>query len=294
MSEINGSSQSSQAAPISSPEPQGATQSTAPSTGSPIAEAAKEAMRRHKVKVDGQELEVDESELIRGYGHQRAANKALQEGKALRKQSEEFINMMKDEGKLFDVMKKLGHDPIKLAEQYLVAHLEDELMDPRDKELRDTKGKLKQIEDMEKMQREAVEQRRHEEMKSKHMKDYETQFVEALKVSQLPPTKPMVAEMAKYISRSAQIGFKMSPQEAAQLVKEDLQQAHMRLIGDSDGETLIRLLGEDVANKVRKWDTSRVKSPEQYLKTPPQNEEPRSVAKKSRMSQKDWREMNRK
>lgn len=272
--------------------PSGAAANTAAPAGNAIAEAAKEAIRRHKVKVDGQELEVDEDELKRGYSHQRAANKILQEGKAARKQAEEFIAMMRDKGKLMDVIKKLGHDPRKLSEEYLASQLEDEMMDPRDKELRDAKARLKHIEDMEKKQQEAVQARRHEEMKVKYAKEYETQFVEALKKSQLPPTKPMVAEMAKYIARSAKIGFKMTPDEAAQLVREDIQMAHQRLVGDSDGEVLLKLLGDQVANKIRKYDTDRLKTPEQMLRTPNEQSGERSKRvqqTKTRLTPHEWR-----
>ncbi len=271
--------------------PQGAAQTPAATGAAPgaVAEAAKEAMRKHRVKVDGQDMEVDEEELKRGYSHQRAANKILQEGKSLRKQNEEFLTKMRDKATVIDVLKKLGHDPRKLSEEYLASQLEDELMDPRDKELRDTKARLKQIEDMEKKQQEAVQKQRHEEMKVKYAKEYETQFVEALKKSQLPPTKPMVAEMAKYIARSAKIGFKMTPEEAAQLVREDIQVAHQRLIGDSDGEILLKLLGDNVANKIRKYDTDKLKTPEQVLRTPVEQGAPRTREPKRRLTAHEWR-----
>jgi hypothetical protein len=258
-------------------------------------EAVREAIRKYKVKVDGEELEVDENELLRGYSHQKAANKILHEGKAARKQAEEFISMMKDPAQFYETAKKLGHDPRKLAEEYLARQLEDEMMDPRDKELRDAKARLKQIEDMELQQKQALEKQRHEALKMKFAKDYEEQFTTALKESQLPPTKAMVAEMAKYISRSAKIGFQMTAKEAAQLVKEDLQLSIQRLTGEADADTLIRLLGDGVANKVREYDVAKLKSPEQYLKTPQQQGEirERKVPHK-RMSAKEWREFNRK
>lgn len=263
-----------------------------------IKEAAQEARRKLKI---GDE-EVDEEEVFKIYKarkeHQRASNKELHEGKAARKQAEDFINLMKNKDSLFDVIQKLGHDPRKLTEEYLASQLEDEMMDPRDKELRDAKKKLQHIEDMERRQKQAVEDQRNNELKAKYAEDYNKQFVAALSETGLPPTKPMVAEMAKYIHRSAAIGFKMTAIEAAQLVKEDIQMAHQRLVGDADGDMLMKLLGEDVANKIRKFDTSKVKNPEQYLRTPEnQNHEPkernRSTTNK-RMSAKEWREFNRK
>ena len=89
------------------------------SSADAVKAAAQEAKRR--LKIDDQE--VDEDEVIKIYkdrkGHQQAANKILQEGKAARKQAEEFISMMKDKGSLMDAIKKLGHDPRRLAEEYL-------------------------------------------------------------------------------------------------------------------------------------------------------------------------------
>ncbi len=260
-----------------------------------VTNAAKEAMRKFKVKIEGKEVDVDEKELIRGYGHQKVANKALQEGKALRKQAEDFVAMLRDEGKLKDVLQKLGHDPRKLSEKILAQHLEDELMDPRDRELRDAKAKLAHIDEMDKKQKEAIENQRMEHVKQRFMKEYERDFVEALDSSGLPATKPMVAEMAKYISRSAKIGFKMSAKEAAQLVKEDIEQLTRRVVGDSDGDRLVKLLGDNVANKIRKYDTDRIKTPEQSLQTPEvQNRRPREFKEaKKRMSVREWQLMKR-
>ncbi len=261
-----------------------------------LGDIAKEAIRKHKLKVDGQEVEVDDEELKRGYTHQRAANKILQEGKAARKQAEEYISMMKDPHKFYEAAKKLGHDPRKLAEEYLASQLEDELMDPRDKELRDTKQRLKQLEDIDKEQKKQAEEKVHNELKAKYAEEYSNQFVKALETSGLPPTKTMVADIAKYIQRSAQLGFKMTADEAAKLVKEDVQAKLQRVIGESDGETLIKLLGDDVANKVRKWDTSRIKDPNQFIQTPKEqgerNARPRAAGSK-RMSPTEWRKFNR-
>lgn len=267
-------------------------------TPNAIKDAAQEAAKKFKVKVDGQDLEVDEAELLRGYSHQKAANKILQEGKAARKQAEEFLQMMRDPEKFFEVAKKMGLDPRKLAEEHLVKQLENDMLDPRERELREAKAKLKQIEDMEKAQKEAQERQVHEALKAKYAKDYNDQFVSALKESGLPATKPMVAEMAKYISRSAKLGFKMTATEAAQLVLEDVQTAHRSLIGNTEGEMLIKLLGEEVAQKVRKYDVAKIKTPEQVLRTPAPQEQgqanPDRGRPNRRMTAKEWREFNRK
>lgn len=280
-----------------SSQPKSAAKSTETKSPDLLKEAATEAARKYKVKVDGKEHEVDEVELLRGYSHQKAANKILQEGTAARKQAEEFVSMMRDPQKFYDTAKKLGHDPRKLAEEYLAKQLEAELMDPRDRELAETKIKLKQMEDLDRAEKEKIEAQRNEVLKQKYAKDYSDQFVSALQETGLPPTKSMVADMAKYVSRAAKIGFKMTAVEAAQLVREDIQMAHQRLIGDADGDVLMKLLGDEVANKIRKYDTQRVRNPEQNLKTPTEQGEARAMRPKSggkRMTAQDWRNYNRK
>lgn len=256
-----------------------------------VKEAAAEAKRKLKI---GDE-EVDEEEVLKIYKsrkeHQRAANAELQKAIAARKQNEEFLKMMKDPEKFFEIAAKMGHDPRDLAEKHLVKQLQDELMDPREKELRDAKNKLKEYEDLERRQKEEQERKMHETLKAKYAQEYNEQFISALKESGLPATKPMVAEMAKYISRSAKIGFKMTASEAAQLVMEDVKQAQAALIGNADGETLLKLLGPDLANKIRDADLKKLKSPEQVLKTPQiqgeSNRERKTDGK--RMTPQEWR-----
>ena len=263
-----------------------------------IKEAAAVAAEKRRLKIDDQEI--DEDEVIKVYrerkGHQQAANRELQEGKAARKQAEQFIAMMRDPEKFFDVAAKMGHTPRELAEKYLARQLQEELMDPKDRELRDAKAKIREIEDLERRQREYVEQQQAQLLREKYMKDYESQFVQALQDSQLPATKEMVARMAKYIGQATKLNYKMSPAEAAQLVQEDLQTSYKKLVASSDGDMLIKLLGEDVANKLRKYDVEKLKDPSKLLQTPNQHQEPRKDRSRveKRMSAKEWREYNRK
>lgn len=280
------------------------TTTTAPQTPAPqapqtngaqpgdVQAAAQEAIRKLKVKTpEGTEQEVDEAEVLKVYmdrkKHQSVASRELNEGRALRKQNEELIAMLKDEQKLKDVLRKLGHDPRKLSEKILSEHLEEELLDPKDKELRDAKRRLEEYEAREKQKAEDARKAQEQALAKKYMQQYETEFVEALKVSDLPTNKETVAKMAQYIHRAAKIKYKMTPIEAAKLVEEDIRLAHQKVIKDADGEMLLKLLGEDVANKIRKYDTSKLKNPESVLSTP-DSQGRRERAEAKRMSGKEW------
>ncbi len=96
--------------------------------------------------------------------------------------------------------------------------------------------------------------------------------------------------MAGYIAQCAKIGYEITPAEAATLLAEDLKREHASIAADSDVEAVIALYGEDFINKIRKYDTSRVKNPEQGLRTPlEQAAEQRERAKpRKRMSTREW------
>lgn len=267
---------------------------TGPDQGNPTEAAAKEAMRKFKVKVDNQEMEVDESELIKGYTHGKAAAKRFQEGSKAKQQSEQFIKMMKDEGTLFDVIKKLGHDPRALAEKYLAEQIKEELMDPKDRELKTYQQKLKFFEDQEAKREEAKKAEEHDKLKAKLAGEFEGQFIEALKTEKLPQTKYMVAEMAKYIARAAKLGYKIVPQDAAKLVREDEEGRFHGVAADTPAEILAKLLGEKNLQKLREYDAQRLKDPAAQLRTPAdQPDQPRQKERSQRMTPQEWRAFNR-
>lgn len=262
-------------------------------------DAAREAIRKYKLKVDGEEVEVDEDELKRGYTHQRAANKKMQEGLKAKKQAEAFITMMKDPSQVKTVMEQLGYTRQQIrdmSEKVLAAELEDELMDPREKEMREYKNKLKAYEDLENKQKEEVERKRDHELKKKYSEEYSTKFIEALKETSLPPTKGMVAEMAKYIKRAADLNFEMTPQEAAKLVREDVESSYRNLYGEADAETLVKMIGDQGVQKIRGYDVAKLKDPNTGLKTPEHQGERRTKPKDGRSYEqkaRDWARLKR-
>jgi len=279
------------------PNPGGNGNGSPSHSESAVAQAAAEAKR--KLKIDNEE--VDEEEVIKTYkerkGHQRTANQTLQEGLKAKKQAEEFLKLMKDKGTLVSTLEKLGYkkeDLRELSEKFLAGVLEEEMLDPREKELRATKTKLQQYQELEKKQKEEQEKQRDAEMKKKFADDYTKEFVEALKTTNLPPTKAMVAEMAKYIHKAAKIGFQMTAAEAAKLVREDVETHYRHLYGASDPETLVKLVGEEGLKKIREYDTKRLKDPNSVLQTPEiQGERKQNRDGKQRMTPEEWRKFNR-
>jgi hypothetical protein len=261
-----------------------------------IKDAAKEAIRKHKLKVDGEEIEVDEEELKRGYTHQREANKKMQEGLKAKKQAEEFVKMLKADPLKVLSHPDIGHDVRKLAEEYLAAQLEDEMLDPKEKELRTYKQKLEAYENEKRQEREAKEKEATDKLKAEYSKKYSEEFVEALKTVDLPGTKEMVGQMARYIARAASINFPMTPLEAAKLVQEDEDVRIRHRLKNATPEQMVKILDEEGLQKVRSYDTARLKDPNAGLSTPKEQSDgaPRKRDSSRRMTPSEWREFNRK
>ncbi len=268
----------------------------ASSTPDPLKEAAKEAARKFKVKVDGEELEIEEEELKRGYAHQKAANKLFQEGKMLRKQSEEYLSMMRDPEKFFETAKKLGHDPRALAEKYLANQLEDELMDPKDKRIRDLESQQALRDQEKENEKKKEEDKLTQTLKTKFAKEYSDSFVAALQESNLPADKITVGEMAAYIGRAAAIGFKLSAKDAATLVEQDQELKAQKKFGkNADVKAIVKFLGPDNVEKIRVFLLEQLKNPEAGLTTPSEQGPVRERRTPSRrMTPREWREYNRK
>jgi len=60
--------------------------------------------------------------------------------------------------------------------------------------------------------------------------------------------------MAAKFSQNLEFGLELTPDDLAQEVKNDLLDIVKSLVGDSDGEHLVNMLGKDAANKIRKFD----------------------------------------
>jgi hypothetical protein len=216
--------------------------------------------KRYKVKVNGEELEVTEQELIQGYQTRRAADEKFREAAMARKQAEEFINLLKK-----DPIKVLSHPGLgidfrKLAEEYLYSQLEEELMDPKDRELKKYKAMIEEQERIKAEQEQAEREAQIERLKAQYSQDYVKDITAALQDTGLPKNEFTVKRIAFYMAEALKRGYNLTARQVAPLVKEDYIKEQKALYSSLDGDLLIQLLGEDLVNKVRKYDVSKVKA----------------------------------
>jgi len=219
--------------------------------------------RKMKLKVDGQEQEYDEAEVIRRAQLSSTAYKRIQEAQRERQQAEEFINKLKT--KPFEVIDdpRLGlsqEQKIKLIEDWYRKNvMEESTLTPEQKRLRDQEAELKKYRDQEKAKADKEHQDRLQMLEQHHLNNYKTVIRDALKVEGLPNNEFCAKRMATLLFKNSELGLDMTPADVARLVKEDYIQEMKSLFGSSDGDVLLNLMGDDITNKIRKADLARLR-----------------------------------
>lgn len=277
--------------PAKSSGSQGAseTQVKPDSGSSPKEIASQDGKRMFKVKVNGADVEVSEDELVSGYQTRKASDEKFREAAMSRKQAEEFIHLLKTNPKKVLTDPNLGVDFRKLAEEYLVEQMQEEMMEPQERELRDAKRRLQEYEEVEKSKQKEAEEVRKSELRQKYAQDYQNQILGALQTSGLPKTEHTVKRMAYYMHESMKRGMSLGPVDVVDLVKQDYINDTKSLYGGLDADALMSILGDDIASKIRKHDVAKFKS---GAATPKKSDSGSSsnTKKSEKLTKDEWRE----
>lgn len=229
-------------------------------TRQPTDEVIDRIAKKYKVKLEGEELEVDEDELIRNYQLRKVSDKRLQEGVMARKQAEALLHMLKTDPQRVLSDPRIGLDVKKFAEDIIYKQLQEEMMTPEQRELavykqkvQDYEAQQKKIQDEQRMKEETAlhEQRRNE---------YVNDISQALANSGLPRNDYTVGRVVHEMTRAIRAGFSnVKASDVIELVHAQFVKDTKELYGSSSEETLFKLLGDDVANKIRNYDVSQFK-----------------------------------
>ena len=106
--------------------------------------------RKYKAKVDGKESEVDYDELVRGYGHNSAANARMREAAELKKAAESREKALMDNiygwkdnpTSAFDALEKLGIDVDSISHERVLKKMQLEMMSTEERRAYDNEQEL--------------------------------------------------------------------------------------------------------------------------------------------------------
>jgi hypothetical protein len=219
--------------------------------------------RKYKSKVDGveEELELTDEEVIAFIQKGKASGKRFQEASEKAKQVEAILEMLKKDPKKALSHPAIGHSTRKLAEEWLAAELEEELMDPKEKELRTLREQKAEVEGKLKEREEADRSAQEKTLITKYEAEYARDIETTIKANGLPFNKGTVNRVRDAMLLGLQAGQDVKAADVIKDVKKDFETDIKELFAQSPAEMIAELLGEDSLKKVRSWDIARLKNP---------------------------------
>ncbi len=245
-------------APVAGTPTAQAQPSATPGSGPAAATATPAEIRKLKLKLDGQDVEMAESEVIALAQQGKVAGKRFQEAASLRKQAEDVIRFAKENPTEF--FNRTGMNARQWAEEYLVGELKREQMTPEQKKAHENEMKLKKYADDEKAAKIQKEQADREALQKQHHDNYERVFIEALGKSGLPKTPYTMKRMAELQLVNLRKKLDLTADQLVKVVKEDYANEHKMLLGGFTGDQLMEFLGPDLVKKLSKAQIAKLKA----------------------------------
>lgn len=236
----------------------------APKADAALTQGGSNALKKFKLKIDGQEEEVDENEIVKRAQMGTAAYKRMQEAAREKAIAEEMV------GKFRTNFTDLLDDPrlgfteeqkIKMIEDWYKRRvIEPATLTPEQLKARQNELELKKYRDAEKAREQQEHQQRLQMLEEHHMTNYKAMIKEGLAAEGLPQNEFCAKRMVQLVAKNVKLGLDLTPAQIASIVREDYQNELKSVLGASDGDVLLKLLGDDVANKIRKADLARLRA----------------------------------
>jgi len=213
-------------------------------------------VRKLRLKVDQQEEEIPEAELIELVRAGRNATQINKEALELKSLIENLkVNPRKA---LSDP--RYGIDLYKLAEETLLEKIQQDMLTPEQKKIHDYEKRFKEIEEKENLEKERKEQQKLTEAESHWMNHYDKMFHEALTTSGLPKTPRTIKRMAEVAAVSVEKGNEIDAKVLASILRDDYMAELKDLLSAADEDSILSLVGDEIGNKIRKADLKRLKA----------------------------------
>lgn len=247
-----------EASTTQAPAPQASAAQAGDANHAAAPQSPAQAARMLKLKIDGQEMEMSEAEVIQLAQQGKAANKRFQEAAVTRKQAEDIIKYAQDNPAEF--FKRTGKNARQWAEDYLLEQIQHEKMSPEQKKAYENEQRLKKYEASEKAAKEKEHSDRMAALEKQHMESYDTLFVQALTESGLPRTPYTIKRMAELTLVNVKKKLDLAPSQLAKIVREDYISEQKALFGQADGAALLEILGKDAVKRLSKAQLANYKS----------------------------------
>lgn len=257
---------------------------------------AQSAKERLKYTIDGEDVEEEVD-----WSDRESLKKRFQLGYAAEKR---MAQAKSEKSKAIDIVKAFETDPIsvlkrlpdgkgkELAEKFLLDQIQEETMTPQEKELRDLKRFKEQREKDDAEAKKKADQERQDKMSSEFAQKFQTTIIEALEKSGLPKSPALVKMAAGLMKKKLDIGIELDASDLVGLIKNNTMETLRAVAKDADGDQLISMFGDDIANKIRKADLKKLQDKNSAFsgQTAKQDAGGKTNHDQKPMSMREWKE----
>lgn len=217
----------------------------------------KEQERKFKLKINGKERELSESEVIKRAQITEAAQERFAKAAHLEK-----LEQAIEKGDRRQIQKLLGDERFhKFAVEYFNERLEEEEMTPAQREAKQKRRQLEEENERLKAEKDEYETNAAKALEDHYAKQFDKDFTKAMQETRLPKTPFVVKRMAELMEQNINMKLNLPTVALAELVKEEISTNVKTLMDGLDDEALAVLLGEKVTEKVRKTAIGKTRDP---------------------------------
>lgn len=214
-----------------------------------------------EVQIDGKPVKKSRKEILEAYQLRQLSDKKRAEAdKTLSEYNKLFEVYKKDPIKF---MKATGVDFEGLATSYLAKKAEDQMMDPKDRELREAKAEAEQYKKWVEEQKGAQEKAQKDQAIAAERTKLHSEIIQAIEEAKdlgMPVDEELVIAVAQKMILQDKKQKPLDAKEALPKAYASTQKWLQGMASKMEGEALVKWLGQDVAMKIRKHDLAQLKA----------------------------------
>ena len=232
-----------------------------PETKPAAAAAAAAAETKRKIKVKGQDLEVDEAKYHEYAQKGAAATQTWQEAAKLKKEAGEHLAKVK--ANPIAALKEMGINVDEIAEQHVWETIQRKTMTPEQIIAADKEREFNRLKDLETTTKGQIEAKKKEEARNYYAQEFDKKIASAISEAKLPRQPRAAQRVVDYLEAAIKQGYEPDIAEIGRNVRDDLIKETQELLADADDDTLLTLLGAKTVEKVRIALLKKLKGEEQ-------------------------------
>lgn len=247
---------------------------------------------KHKLKVDGKEVELEYDKLVQEASKGYAADKKFREAAQIRQQIEDLFTGLqsKDMNTLKRFAAAVGQDVFReLVENYLLEEIQFEKMPESEKKALAAERRAKQLEEELERTKKTEEERYRADAKQKALQEIDLEIGEALKSFKGKPTPKIVARVVEMLIANLEAkGDRLPASKALERVSKDYEAELLDYLEAMDPTEVRSKLPKKFLEALRKADLDLARGQFPVTKASNQAKPEATKSKVKRMASDEW------